>query len=102
MRKYKKIKPEVRKKALIEIDGAMSLAKQYFLKGKKELAKKYVQKARRVGMRSKVRIPKEFKRSYCKHCLSYLVVGKNLTVRTHEGNVVYTCKECNRVMRFGY
>ena len=65
-----------------------------------ELAKRYVFLARRISMKLKVKIPRELKRRYCKHCLAYLIPGRNLRVRMQTGKVVYTCLSCNKHMRF--
>ena len=66
------------------------------------LSNRYVQLARRIAMRYKVRIPPELKRRFCKHCHTYLVPSKNVRVRTHEGKVVYYCLTCKKFMRFPY
>ena len=79
----------------------MDKAKEVFAKDK-ALANKYVQKARRVGMKHKAKLPRDVKRSFCKHCYSLLVPGKNLRVRTREGHVVYYCLECKKYMKVGY
>lgn len=67
---------------------------------KKELANRYVEMARKIAMKYKVRIPLQFRRRFCKHCKAYLVPGENLKVRTHNGKVVYTCIDCGKHMRF--
>ncbi len=66
------------------------------------LSDRYVEIARKISMKIKVRIPSELKRRFCKHCHSYLVPGRNCRVRTHEGKVVYTCGVCRKFMRFPY
>jgi ribonuclease P protein subunit RPR2 len=67
-----------------------------------KLSDRYVQIARKISMKLKVRIPPELKRRFCKHCYCYLVPGKNCRVRTHEGKVVYYCRQCKKFMRFPY
>ncbi len=67
-----------------------------------KLADRYVEIARKISMRYKVRIPAKLKKRFCKHCYCYLVPGKNCRVRTHEGKVVYYCQKCRRYMRFPY
>ena len=67
-----------------------------------ERANRYVQLARKLCLRFKVRLPVVLKRRMCKHCFSYLVPGKNCRVRTHEGKVVYACLVCKGLMRFPY
>ena len=66
------------------------------------LSDRYVELARKISMRLKVRIPPSLKKRFCKHCYSYLVPGKNCRVRTHEGKVVYSCGNCRKFMRFPY
>lgn len=66
----------------------------------KTLANRYVEMAKKISMKYKIRIPLELRRRFCKHCKAYLVPGKNLTVRTQNGKVVYTCLDCGKHMRF--
>lgn len=90
-----------KKEVMKRINDNMDMAKNVFSKDK-TLANKYVQKARRIGMKYKVRLPREVKRSFCKHCYSLLIPGKNLRVRTREGYVIYYCLECKKFMKFSY
>ncbi|MBD3163820.1 ribonuclease P [Candidatus Woesearchaeota archaeon] len=66
----------------------------------KEEANKIVKKARRIAMKHQIRLPKELKRKFCRHCYAYLQPGVNLRVRTREGMIVYYCLECRKFMRF--
>lgn len=65
-----------------------------------ERSDRYVALARRIAMRQRVRIDREFRRRFCHHCHSFLVPGRNMRVRVHRGNVVVTCGICNRKMRY--
>ncbi|UZE91733.1 MAG: ribonuclease P [Methanosarcinales archaeon] len=67
-----------------------------------ERSNRYVQLARRIGMRHNVRIPREFKRRMCKHCYSYLMPGASARVRLRKRYVTVTCLACNRQMRYPY
>ena len=67
-----------------------------------KLANRYVELARKISMKIKVKIPASLKRKFCKHCYCYLAPGKNCRVRTHEGKVVYYCQQCKKYMRFPY
>ena len=87
--------------ALERINILFNEAKNMFNEEPK-LSDRYVQLARRIAMKYKVKIPHKFKRRFCKHCHSYLVPGKNLRVRTHKGHMVYYCLNCKHFMRFGY
>jgi|TARA_Y100000310_G_scaffold335874_1_gene418983 ribonuclease P protein subunit RPR2 len=67
-----------------------------------KLSNRYVQLARRIAMKYKVKLPSELKRRFCKKCHHFLMPGKNLKVRTQKGNIVYNCLDCKHVMRFRY
>jgi ribonuclease P protein subunit RPR2 len=59
-----------------------------------------VELARKIGMRQRIRIDREFRRRFCHSCSSYLVPGRNMRVRVHRGNVVVTCQICNKTTRY--
>ncbi len=68
-----------------------------------ERAKRYIQLAKKIGMRYLVRFPKKLKVSYCKKCSSPLISGYNLKVKLNSRHkcVEYTCS-CGEVKRFPY
>ena len=68
--------------------------------GHPDRSNRYVALARRIAMRQRVRIDREFRRQYCHHCYAFLVPGQNMRVRVHRGNVVVTCGICNKKMRY--
>jgi len=94
-RKSKEVKNIAKERILILFDQA-----KLEFKNDKKLSDRYVHLARTIAMKYKLRMPKEVKRSYCKHCYSYLMPGKNLRVRTNNGKVIYHCKECKGFMRY--
>jgi ribonuclease P protein subunit RPR2 len=65
-----------------------------------ERSNRYVELARNIAMRQRIRIDREFRRQYCHHCYAFLVPGKNMRVRVHRGKVVVTCRVCNRKTRY--
>jgi ribonuclease P protein subunit RPR2 len=65
-------------------------------------ARRYVELARRIGMRYNVRVPQEFKRRFCKECHAYLVPSVNARVRVGRSRVVVTCTACGAVQRFPF
>lgn len=65
-----------------------------------ERSNRYVALARRIAMRQRVHIDREFRRRFCHHCYAFLVPGRNMRVRVHRGNVVVTCGICNKKMRY--
>jgi ribonuclease P protein subunit RPR2 len=64
-----------------------------------ERSNRYVELARRIAMRQRIRMDLEFRRRFCHHCYAFLVPGKNMRVRVHRGNVVITCHACNKKTR---
>ncbi|MCJ7506864.1 ribonuclease P [Candidatus Bathyarchaeota archaeon] len=67
------------------------------------LAKRYVEIARRIGMRCRVRIPRELKRFTCKGCGSLLVPGTNCRVRIKPDRgtiLIMTCLSCGKLKRY--
>jgi ribonuclease P protein subunit RPR2 len=62
-------------------------------------ANRYVDLARRIGMRYNVRIPGNYKRRFCRHCHSYLVPGANSRVRLRGGKITVYCENCQEYSR---
>jgi len=73
-------------------------AEQTFVKDK-SLANRYVTLARKISMKLRLRMPRELKRKFCKHCYKYLKPGTNARVRTRDGKVVISCFECKKFTR---
>lgn len=70
----------------------------------KERSNRYVELARRIGKKYRVRIPKELKRKFCKHCYSYIKPGVNCKVKMDNKKkcMIYTCEECGKKFRYDY
>ncbi|MBW2982425.1 ribonuclease P [Candidatus Woesearchaeota archaeon] len=100
-RKYRKKPGKQRELVLERIEILFKEAKTAFKKDPKR-ADRYVKLARELAMKYKVRIPRELKRRFCKHCNSYLVPSKNVRIRTRNKKVVYYCLNCKNYMRFPY
>jgi len=66
------------------------------------LANRYVELARKVAMKVRLRLSSAIKKRFCKHCYCFLVPGKNCRVRTRRGILVYYCRQCKKYMRFPY
>ena len=65
-------------------------------------ARRYVELARRIGMRYNVRVPAPFKRSFCKKCFAFLLPSVSSRIRVGRGRVVVTCTACGAVQRYPY
>ncbi len=85
--------------AISRIKELFSQAESIF-KTDSKLANRYVHLARKISMKSKVHIPTELKRRFCKHCYYYLVPGVNCRVRTRNKKAVYYCLNCKKYMRY--
>ncbi len=62
-------------------------------------ADRYVDLARRIGMRYNVRVPLDYKRRYCRFCHSLLVPSLNSRVRIQGKKIVVFCTKCGGYMR---
>ena len=102
MKQQHKKKPKLHRD--IAIERIQELFNQAELRFKKspELANRYVYIARKIAMKFKVKIPKELKRRFCKHCYNYMVPSVNCRVRLTQKKVVYSCLNCKKFMRFPY
>src|SRR3989344_2533937 len=67
-----------------------------------KLSNRYVQLARKIAMKYKVKIPSKLKKRFCRHCHAYLVPSKNCRVRLTKHKLVYYCLNCKKYMRFPY
>jgi ribonuclease P protein subunit RPR2 len=69
-----------------------------------QLANRYVEIARKIGMKHNVSIPAELRKRYCHECFSFLKPGFNCQVRVNSksSTLNYECKECGEVNRYGF
>jgi ribonuclease P protein subunit RPR2 len=93
-------KPKPKKVINAARERINELFKQAELSGSKKYANRYVEIARKISMKNKVKMPSELKKRFCKHCKSYLRHGRNVRVRINEKGTIYTCLECKKQMRF--
>lgn len=80
-----------------------SLAEKEFKKHP-ERSKRYIQLARKIGLRYNVRLSKELKRKFCKKCNSLLIPGLTSLVRTDSKTktINVRCLSCNKIYRYPY
>jgi ribonuclease P protein subunit RPR2 len=67
-----------------------------------ELAQRYVKVARKIAMRTKLRLPREYRSLICRHCKSFILPGVNCRIRIQqrrEPHVVITCMNCGQHTR---
>ena len=65
-----------------------------------EYSDRYVEIARKIAMKYKIKIPSELKKRFCKNCQTYLRPGTNCRVRTRNGRIIYYCQNCKKYMRY--
>jgi ribonuclease P protein subunit RPR2 len=98
----KKRKRRIEDIALQRIERLFKLAEADARKAEGSRSDRYIQLARAIGMRYRVRIPSHLKMRICKGCHSYLVPGKNARVRLRGEYITTTCLRCGKRMRRPY
>jgi len=91
--------PETRRLARERIEILFDRAREFF-PANPGASDRCVEIARRIAMRQRVRIPREFRRRFCRRCSAYLVPGFTLRVRVRHGTVVTTCLRCGACRRY--
>ncbi len=66
-----------------------------------ERSRRYIEIAKKISTRTRVRMPRLLKRLYCHHCGSYLSPEVS-RVRLRDGVLITTCMYCKGMMRRPY
>ncbi|MDD4650782.1 MAG: ribonuclease P [Methanothrix sp.] len=66
-----------------------------------ERSDRYVQIARKISSRTRVRMPRQLKRLFCRHCGGFLSAAAS-KVRLREGVLTTTCMLCGQQTRRPY
>lgn len=94
-------KSGVREIALKRIRKLFELAIEA-LHERPDLAQRYVEIARRIGMRARIRMPRENRILICRHCKRFIFPGVSSRIRIQprrEPHIVITCLYCGGHMR---
>lgn len=93
-----------KKIALERIEILFNEAKKAMKFKRTDLAKRYVEIARKIGMRCNVKIPSEYKTKFCKKCNAYLIPNKNCKIRINSKKhlIRIICLECGNIKNFRY
>jgi ribonuclease P protein subunit RPR2 len=97
-------KPEQHLKIAKErIQILFSLAEKEFKKHP-DRSKRYIELARKIGLRYNVRLPKELKRKFCKNCNVLLIPGATSSVRLDSKKKVLNikCLKCEKNYIYPY
>lgn len=84
------------------IDILFRLAEERALARDFRRANRYTGLALRIGTRYNVRIPREFRRRFCRSCHTFLLPAVNCRVRVRQGRITVTCGACGAVRRMPY
>lgn len=87
--------------AMERIHELFGLADEVFSKDPAR-AQRYVDLARRIAMRTRIRLPRDLRRRICKRCKGFLVPGVTSRTRIRqrrESHVAITCISCGAVTR---
>ena len=66
-----------------------------------ERSDRYIQIARKISTRIRIRMPSKYKGRFCKNCGCYLSAADR-RVRLHQGIVHLTCLKCGKQSRIPY
>jgi len=71
---------------------------------KLNLANRYIELARKIGMRYNVRLEREQKRKFCRYCRAYLKPGISCSVRidSKQKLIKVKCFSCNKIIHYPY
>jgi len=97
-------KPEWQRRIAKErIRILFELAEKEF-KAHPERSRRYIQLARKIGLRYNVRLSKELKRKFCKNCNSLLIPGfsSRVRIKSKEKIVEVECLNCGKIYRYPY
>ncbi len=100
MAKRRISKQKMREIAEQRMESLMEMAYREAAEGRRERARRYVDLARRIGMRTRTPVPKTVRQ--CRRCLSPMVPGMNCRVRIGQGRVAVHCLDCGAVRRTPY
>ena len=72
--------------------------------GRQQLADRYVELARSIGMAHNVSIPADFRKRFCQNCNTYLKPGLNcrVVISSRDSVLEYRCGKCGNVNRYGF
>jgi len=73
-------------------------AKKMEMENNIKLEKRYISLALDISKHYKVKLPN--KEYICKKCKSYLIPGRNASIRVRKGRVIIKCLRCGNVKRF--
>jgi ribonuclease P protein subunit RPR2 len=83
------------------IDILFKLAEESFEK-RPDRSDRYVEMAKNIATKYNLRMPRIWKRRFCKNCNKFLRPGKNCQIRLKDSYVTIKCLECGNVANIPY
>jgi ribonuclease P protein subunit RPR2 len=65
-----------------------------------ERSRRYIELARKIGLRYNIRLSRELKKKFCKNCNTLLKPGLTCSVRIKNKTISIKCKNCNNIYRY--
>ena len=84
--------------AVQRIERLFELAEAEARDEREQRSKRYIELARAIGMRYRVRIPKLRKMRLCKRCYALLIPEKTARIRLRKEYMTTTCLQCGEQM----
>lgn len=87
--------------ALDRIDRLMDFAKRHAVE-RPEIARKAILLAMRIAQKARVRIPKKYKRMFCRKCGTSFWTPNSFTIRVRDRrstHIVIKCMRCGYIKR---
>ncbi len=80
------------------------LAEQELRRGNLERTKRYINLARKIGMKCQYTFPKELKRKFCKKCNMLLIpkISCEIKLNKKTKTMDIKCFNCNNIRRYPY
>jgi ribonuclease P protein subunit RPR2 len=97
VRRHKEVR-KIKKIALERIEILLEKADKIY-KTDPTIAQNYADKARKVAMKARVRLPRKWRFRFCKKCKKFLYPGINARVRIKSGNpsrIILHCDYCEQ------
>jgi len=99
MRNYRKKKKKRNTIARGRMVYLFELSKREAARHNMRYAARYVEIARKLGMRHRISIPKRYRHLFCRKCGAFLQPGFNTRVRVQNRKVIRCCQECGAIRR---
>ncbi|MBI5680062.1 MAG: ribonuclease P [Methanobacterium sp.] len=83
------------------IDILFKLAEESFEK-RPDRSDRYVEMAKNIVTKYNLRMPRIWKRRFCKNCNKFLKPGSNCQIRLKDSSVTIKCLECGNIVNIPY